>query len=66
MNTTADEPMTEILLELVPEALERLEAMAAQQACTVDELVQGMLDRWLKEQKCEAEPPAGGCPLPVS
>ena len=67
MDTTTAEPMTELLLDLPAEAVERLEELAAQQGCTVDEMAQSLLSRGLEKLIAEQEePPAGGCPLPVS
>jgi hypothetical protein len=42
-------PMTEILVDIDPDAVERLEAMAAVQGVTVDELAEGLLSKGLQQ-----------------
>jgi hypothetical protein len=41
--------MTEILVDIDPDAVERLEAMAAVQGVTVDELAEGLLRKGLQQ-----------------
>jgi hypothetical protein len=43
------DPMAEILVELDPDAVERLEAMAAEQGVSVDQLAEGLLSDGLKK-----------------
>jgi hypothetical protein len=44
-------PMTEVLVDIDPDAVERLEAMAALQGVTVDELAEGLLRKGLQAPK---------------
>jgi hypothetical protein len=41
--------MTEIMVDLDPDAVERLEAMAAEQGVTVDQLAEGLLSDGLEK-----------------
>jgi hypothetical protein len=68
MDTTTDEPMEELMLGLPPKAVERLEAVAAAQGCTVDELAQRLLVDGLKGLAAEQDalPVVDFAPLPLS
>ena len=68
MDTTTDEPMEELMLGLPPRAVERLEAVATAQGCTVDELAQRLLDDGLKGLAAEQDalPVVDFTPLPLS
>ena len=68
MDATTDEPMEELILALPPRAVERLEAVATAQGCTVDELAQRLLDDGLKGLAAEQDalPVVDLAPLPLS
>jgi hypothetical protein len=45
--------MAELLVDLSPDEVERLEAMAAVQGVTVDQLVEGLLNKGLERLEAE-------------
>jgi len=53
------DPMTEILVDLDPDAVERLEAMAAEHGVTVNQLADDLLSDGLRRLEMDA-------PLPLS